>query len=689
MLKDKCCTILGLVLTACLFNTFLHAQNCTADYFSINYQTPSVEQVNQTTFTREDNICIAGTVLKPHSVLVNAMLTKTTKQGTILWSRAYSSANYDYVQFYNVVALDDGSSMVSGSLATVDTSVAPPAVLASTGFLAKIDKYGAIVWTRLFDNIFSPGRMILLKNGNIITTLTGYKDVANTLVLCFDTDGNIVWSNTLKWRNGDNPSDATIKEIDDGSVIMAQKVNVFSFTDPSITPKNGYYAISINPVSGLKQWDKFYWYNIGQPNDRATFGEVVSISQFSNGNISLITSMADTAYYQFRKTTAVTNIITDKKGNLLSVSKYTSDKPPIYASGAAYLSSKDQLAILMDNADAPQILCINQDGDIAWQRAYAKVGRSQETTSILGADDGFYFFCFTHNGGSTEFSLTKTDIQGGAECVETSLNIYKSDVSNAYTTENGELPLEQKTSKWYPATTISKYDYKIQSTVICKQTCCVDVTTTAPDTDLCNAENYTLPNNDVVTTSGIYALTYKTAKGCDSLVYYKINFSKSPEVELGYSNCLDGKDSLVLKANPIYENYVWNGVQTNNPYYTVTKPGDYVVSITNACGTKKDTIKIFQPCEFTISMPNAFTPNGDGNNDIYRIPKQVNNRLIRFIIYNRWGQLVYSSSDINSGWNGNYNNNPAPAGTYVYIVEMEPLNGNKKLKQQGWVMLLR
>jgi len=138
------------ILFTFLFPGKLCSQVCTDDYFSINYQTSTVQVITQAAITRDDNISIAGFVLRPGSILRSALLAKTTKQGTVLWSRGYSSPVYDYTQFSGMVPLDDGGFMVSGMLASVDTTVSPPAILASTGFLARLDKYGDFKWTSLF-----------------------------------------------------------------------------------------------------------------------------------------------------------------------------------------------------------------------------------------------------------------------------------------------------------------------------------------------------------------------------------------------------------------------------------------------------------------------------------------------------------------------------------------------------------
>lgn len=72
---------------------------------------------------------------------------------------------------------------------------------------------------------------------------------------------------------------------------------------------------------------------------------------------------------------------------------------------------------------------------------------------------------------------------------------------------------------------------------------------------------------------------------------------------------------------------------------------------------------------FTIEMAKAFTPNGDGKNDIFRIPLQnANFTLTKFSIYNRWGQLVFTTDDINKGWDGTYGNKLQNSDVYAYTI---------------------
>ena len=92
-------------------------------------------------------------------------------------------------------------------------------------------------------------------------------------------------------------------------------------------------------------------------------------------------------------------------------------------------------------------------------------------------------------------------------------------------------------------------------------------------------------------------------------------------------------------------------------------------------------------------MPNAFSPNHDGNND-YFYPVGSGVKMIRtFQVYSRWGQLLYTKKDMpanNSsyGWDGTFNGTIQPVGTYVYMVNVECFTG-ETFMLKGTVELLR
>jgi gliding motility-associated-like protein len=88
-----------------------------------------------------------------------------------------------------------------------------------------------------------------------------------------------------------------------------------------------------------------------------------------------------------------------------------------------------------------------------------------------------------------------------------------------------------------------------------------------------------------------------------------------------------------------------------------------------------------------LVMPNAFTPNGDGVNDVFRVPPGIGVQLSEFVIYDRWGSRVFSSRNVSQGWDGTTDGHPAPAGIYVYLIIGSDLKG--PLSAKGTVMLVR
>jgi gliding motility-associated-like protein len=88
-----------------------------------------------------------------------------------------------------------------------------------------------------------------------------------------------------------------------------------------------------------------------------------------------------------------------------------------------------------------------------------------------------------------------------------------------------------------------------------------------------------------------------------------------------------------------------------------------------------------------FAMPSAFTPNGDGKNDVFRIPPNTYFTLNELVLYDRWGARVFSTRDIGQGWDGSCDGHPSPAGVYVYTVS--GTEGNKPLFVKGTVILIR
>ena len=93
-------------------------------------------------------------------------------------------------------------------------------------------------------------------------------------------------------------------------------------------------------------------------------------------------------------------------------------------------------------------------------------------------------------------------------------------------------------------------------------------------------------------------------------------------------------------------------------------------------------------CDDSLFVPTAFTPNGDGRNDRFGVPEGVNHRLQYLYVYNRFGQLVFSSDYYNQYWDGKYNGQVADVGVYYYYLSVECRDG-AVIKRTGDVRLVR
>ena len=116
----------------------------------------------------------------------------------------------------------------------------------------------------------------------------------------------------------------------------------------------------------------------------------------------------------------------------------------------------------------------------------------------------------------------------------------------------------------------------------------------------------------------------------------------------------------------------------------------YTVTVTSANGcTASDFIDVtvFR-IDPDIYVPNAFTPNGDGKNDIFR-PILIGMKELRYFrVYNRFGQLVYSTSDMGKGWDGTFRGRGQDPATYVWYAEALTYLGDVRFKK-GSVILVR
>ncbi len=196
-----------------------------------------------------------------------------------------------------------------------------------------------------------------------------------------------------------------------------------------------------------------------------------------------------------------------------------------------------------------------------------------------------------------------------------------------------------------------------------------------------------IPNTDIGG-SNYYYLS-QTIDDCESyLDSILVAVSEPPYFVLSDSSLCDGL-YLTLSASEFQQNesYEWSTGQ-NGTSISVSQTGIYSVTVTNDCGVYTDSAYIdFVNCNVTI--PNIFTPNGDGINDFFQLPDFIGFHDFSIIIFNRWGNIICQFNDSDFQWDGKDQlGKEMLEGVYFYKVLATDLLGNK-IDVHGFVHLLR
>lgn len=175
--------------------------------------------------------------------------------------------------------------------------------------------------------------------------------------------------------------------------------------------------------------------------------------------------------------------------------------------------------------------------------------------------------------------------------------------------------------------------------------------------------------------AGIYSILIRDAHNCrlDSIVTIENNDVAAMHIWNNDTTINIGQ-SVTLKATNGVD-YAWTPdeslscVDCASPVATPDSTITYVVStVTGLNCIPADTVTITVTHFKKLFIPTAFTPNGDGQNDVFRV-KGLGIAYYHMRIYNRAGNLLFQSADYNSGWDGKAGNEVAPVGTYVYVIE--------------------
>ncbi|MCP4442458.1 MAG: T9SS type B sorting domain-containing protein [Aureispira sp.] len=305
------------------------------------------------------------------------------------------------------------------------------------------------------------------------------------------------------------------------------------------------------------------------------------------------------------------------------------------------------------------------------------------------------------NGATTE---DLTNLSGGTYTLTATDSLACAEITSVTLTPASDLTLQINT---------------ITGILACDQVSIGELQAVATSSDTIT---YAWNTGDTTTTisglaAGSYTLTVTTSTGCTETATASIIAPVAPTVNAYINNpntvdaIIELNESFTLNSGNDQTNqgvtYAWSytgpsGVdaQIIDPTSASTSAmpdddGDFVfvllasATTSGVICTDQDTLNVIVEERFD-GVPDAFTPNEDSKNDLFRPIGLDATDIIEFKVYNRWGQLMYDGDELaNDGWDGTFNNKPQPRDVYIYVLRFKERGDEEETLMKGPVTLIR
>lgn len=191
---------------------------------------------------------------------------------------------------------------------------------------------------------------------------------------------------------------------------------------------------------------------------------------------------------------------------------------------------------------------------------------------------------------------------------------------------------------------------------------------------------------------GNYWVDVSNICGIDHDTVY-VEIQPLPDIFLGNDTIIKQSTSITLNPGMGYTSYIWQDGSSSVDHITEL-PGVFWVEVTDDTGCKSSDTILIEPVYIQIHVPDAFSPNGDDINDIFiPISSYEANLEYEMMIFNRYGEMVFLSNNINTGWDGNYHRQPCPMEVYIWVINAKTRTKNAfysgPIVLKGNVTLLR
>ena len=188
--------------------------------------------------------------------------------------------------------------------------------------------------------------------------------------------------------------------------------------------------------------------------------------------------------------------------------------------------------------------------------------------------------------------------------------------------------------------------------------------------------------------AGTYSVSVTDSNNCKASKTMVVHELAAPQFRFPNDSVVCDEIQLPIDVSCKECLYVWNNGNETSKYIIVSS-GMYSITVSNDCGIVKDSVRItVKDCKSYLDVPTAFSPNGDGLNDVlYAEGRNIEN--FSFIIYDRWGQKIFESNNVTEGWDGSFKGKTLEAATFMYFISATATSDGKKIEKKGNVTLIR
>jgi gliding motility-associated-like protein len=190
--------------------------------------------------------------------------------------------------------------------------------------------------------------------------------------------------------------------------------------------------------------------------------------------------------------------------------------------------------------------------------------------------------------------------------------------------------------------------------------------------------------------AGLYTLRVEQAS-CTATDSIRIRYVLPPRLNLGLDQNLCGAEVYTIRPDFAEGKFSWQD-QTAQIERTIGQSGFFQASVSNDCATVRDTISIsYGDCGCILYTPDIFTPNADGQNDVFQPFGCGDITITSLSIFNRWGELIFQTDVAPFEWNGKYLGKVCPVGVYGWLIHYQLNQGTGVLAEQkrGALSLIR